>query len=218
MMVQWTLPPLPEHHVHYTDLYYQWLSTRNPLWLERGVYGALALKGGRVLELACGDGFNARNFYSIRSTHVLACDIDPTAIKRACRKNSAPNVEFVLSDIRSAMPEGQFDNVVWDAAIEHFTLEETDEILKNIKSRLTEDGMSNGHTMVARSDGAKALDHHEYEFKGKEDLCRILSPHFKKVTVFETIYPSRHNLYFWASDETVPFGTDWPSFVTSVHE
>jgi SAM-dependent methyltransferase len=214
MAVQWSLPPQPEHFDHHNDLFYWWLKSRNSLWLERGIYGALALKGGKVLELACGDGFNARNFYSIRSERVVACDFDPRALATARRKNSAPNVEYVLADIRTAMPEGCFDNVVWDAAIEHFTLDETAKILRDIKQRLTRTGVLSGYTMVDRKDGTKFLTHHEYEFQGKEDLHQILVAHFKHVTVFETIYPSRHNLYFWASDAVVPFDRGWPHVVT----
>jgi 2-polyprenyl-3-methyl-5-hydroxy-6-metoxy-1,4-benzoquinol methylase len=217
-LVQWGLLPIPEHFDHHIDLFYQFLDTRSSLWAERGVLGSLALKGGDLLELATGDGFNARNFYSLRSRRVVACDFDRTAINTAKRKNSAPNVEFVLADIRTDMPKGKFDNVVWDAAMEHFTLEETDHILKNIKSRLTEGGVLSGYTLVERKDGAKSLEHHEYEFKGKEDLHRILSPHFTNVTVFETVYPERHNLYFWASDDAIPFGPGWPTFVTSIWE
>jgi hypothetical protein len=53
------------------------------------------------------------------------------------------------------------------------------------------------------------LPHHEYEFKSKEDLTRFFYPHFKNVKVFETLYPDRHNLYFWASDGIVPFMDGW---------
>jgi hypothetical protein len=59
-------------------------------------------------------------------------------------------------------------------------------------------GILGGYTIVERPNG-KSLSHHEYEFKSKEDLARFFTPHFKHVTVFETIYPERHNLYFWAS-------------------
>ena len=214
MVVQWELPPQPEHFDHHIDLLFQWLATRNSLWLERGVYGSLALHGGDVLELACGDGFNARNFYSLRSRHVKACDFDPTAIATARRKNSAPNVEFVLADIRIDMPAGRFANIVWDAAIEHFTPDEIERILIDIKSRLTSDGILSGYTVVERPEGTDPLSYHEYEFKSKEDLLRFFTPHFDNVTVFETIYPSRHNLYFWAADGSLPFRGDWPNAIS----
>jgi SAM-dependent methyltransferase len=214
LAIQWGFPPQPEHFDHHVDLYYQWLDTRNPLWLERGVFGSLSLRGGDVLELACGDGFNTRNFYSLRSRRIVACDFDPNAIATARRKNSSPNVEFVLADIRADMPGGEFDNVVWDAAIEHFTPDEIAKILGDITSRMTADGIISGYTIVERTDGTKSLSQHEYEFKSKEDLMRFFAPHFKNVTVFETIYPGRHNLYFWASDGCIPFGRDWPNALT----
>jgi len=215
MAVQWGIPAHPEHFDHNIDLFYAWLSTRNSLWLERGVFGSLALKGGSLLELSCGDGFNAKNFYSLRSKQVVACDFDPKAIGTANRKNNAPNVKFVLADIRSDMPQGSFDNIVWDAAIEHFTEEEIDKILNDIKSRLTEHGVLSGYTIVEKQDGTKSLSEHEYEFKSKEDLMRFFTPHFRNVKVFETLYPSRHNLYFWASNGHLPFSSAWPYAITS---
>jgi hypothetical protein len=107
------------------------------------------------------------------------------------------------------MPSGKFQNIVWDAAIEHFTLQETAAILSNIKGRLTHGGILSGYTIVEWASGEKHLCHHEYEFKGKDDLLHILSPYFENVSVFETIYPGRHNLYFWASDAAIPFADQW---------
>ncbi|MCF3648744.1 class I SAM-dependent methyltransferase [Synoicihabitans lomoniglobus] len=214
MNLQWRVAPQPEHFDHHLDLHYQWLATRSSFWVERGVFGGLALRGGDVLELACGDGFNARNFYSLRSRRVIACDFDPAAIATARRKNHAPNVEFRLADIRDSMPDGTFDNIVWDAAIEHFTPAETAAILRNIKARLTEGGVLSGYTIVERADGEKSLSHHEYEFRDKTDLLEFLTPHFLHVRVFETKFPERHNLYFWASDHTIPFDPDWSAAIS----
>jgi SAM-dependent methyltransferase len=215
MAVEWAIPPQPEHFDHRIDLYYLWLARRSSFWVERGVFGSLALKGADVLELACGDGFNARNFYSLRSRRIVACDFDQRAILTATGFNQAPNIEYVVADIRTEMPDGVFDNVVWDAAIEHFAPDEIDSIMRSIKERLTSDGILSGYTIVERADHLKSLSHHEYEFTSKEDLLRFLSPHFENVTVFETIHPDRHNLYFWASDAVVPFGAGWPAAVYS---
>ena len=214
MRIQWSIPPQPEHFDHHIDLFYRWLATRNSFWTERGVFGSLALQGGDVLELACGDGFNARNFYSLRSRKVVACDFDPAAIATARRKNSASNISFVLADIRTGMPEGMFSNIVWDAAIEHFTPDEIQAIMVAIKSRLAAGGVLSGYTIVEKA-GGKMLSHHEYEFKNKEDLHRFLAPHFKHVTVFETVFPERHNLYFWASDSIIPFRPNWTAQIAT---
>jgi SAM-dependent methyltransferase len=214
MSIQWEMPPQPEYFDHHIDLFYQWSVLRNSLWLERGAFGSLALRGGSVLELACGDGFNAKHFYSLRSKQVVACDIDPKAIRTARKKNNAPNVQFVIADIRTSMPDGMFDNIVWDAAIEHFSPAEIENLLLDIKKRLTGKGILSGYTIVEKPDGSKSLSHHEYEFKDKQDLLRFLSPHFENVTVFETVYPSRHNLYFWASDAALPFTEGWPHVIS----
>jgi SAM-dependent methyltransferase len=213
MAVQWRLPPEPKHFDHHIDLFYQWLATRNPLWLERGVFTGLALKGGDVLDIACGDGFYARNFYSVRSRRVVACDYDPKAIKAAKRKNRAPNVEYLLADIRLDLPKGSFENIVLDAALAHFTPNEIDSMMENMKSRLSADGIVSGYTIVKGPSESKQLSHHEYEFRNKEDLLRFITPHFEEAVIFETIYFGRHNLYFWASDRVIPFDPQWPSAV-----
>lgn len=214
MTIQWRMKPLPENFDHKIDLFYFWENTRNAQWLERGIYNTLALKGGNLLELCCGDGFNTRNFYSLISKQVIACDFASTAINVAKRKNLSSNISFLLADIRTEMPNGIFENIVWDAAIEHFTEEEIQKIMLDIKQRLTSDGILSGHTIVENSSGEKQLCHHEYEFKNKKDLLRFLSPHFKNVTVFETKYPGRHSLYFWASDSVIPFSVDWSGGIT----
>lgn len=204
----------PEFFDHEMDLYYQWRATRNALWVERGAFGSLALNGsGRALELACGDGFNACNFYSLRCSSILACDFDVDALSIAKGKNAAKNIEYIYCDIRKVLPglHREFDNIIWDAAIEHFTQDEIPKIMHEIKDRLKVDGVLSGYTLVEKETGQKHIHQHEYEFKSKEDLLRFLKPHFAHVSVFETIYPNRHNLYFWASDGVIPFSNQWPS-------
>jgi len=168
-----------------------------------------------VLELCCGDGFNARNFYSLRASEIIAVDIDPEAIKHARKQNHSSNISFEVCDIRSAMPTGSFDNIIWDAAIEHFTPREIESIMYMIKTRLKQDGVLSGYTLVEKS-GGMAHPEHEYEFKSKDDLLRFLTPHFRNAKVFETIYHSRHNLYFYASGDTLPFDANWNQQVCAV--
>jgi SAM-dependent methyltransferase len=211
----WGIPNNPEFFDHQIDLFYKWQKSRAAFWLERGVFGSLALRrGGDVLELACGDGFNARNFYSGLAKNVIACDFDNSAIAIANRKNKAINLTYVLADIRTNMPDGMFDNIVWDAAIEHFKTEEISSIIGDIKKRLKPDGILSGYTIVVRDSG-KSLEQHEYEFKSMADLKRFFTPMFKNVIIFETIYPQRHNLYFWASDGIIPFSNQWKHWIRS---
>jgi SAM-dependent methyltransferase len=209
-LAQWGIYPVPEFFEHKIGLYWMWKARRSPHWVERGVFSLLAMRPGcRALELCCGDGFNAHYFYSARVGSMTSVDFDPKAIQYAKRNFSADNITYELADIRTQMPDGVFDNIIWDAAIEHFTESEIASIIANIKTRLTEDGILSGFTIVERSDGKKMLPHHEYEFKSREDLARFFTPHFKNVRVFETIYIDRHNLYFWASDGAIPFTEAW---------
>jgi cyclopropane fatty-acyl-phospholipid synthase-like methyltransferase len=123
----------------------------------------------KALELCCGDGFNAHYFYSFRAGSILSIDFDPKAIAYANKNFRTDNVTYRLADIRTQMPEGIFDNIIWDAAIEHFTPDEIVDLMVDIKKRLGQNGVLSGYTMVEGADGKMALPHHEYEFKSKED-------------------------------------------------
>ena len=206
----WKIPQHPEFFDHHIDLYYQWLKNRSSWWLERGVFGSIAIKkDGNLLELACGDGFNTRNFYSAIAKKLIACDYDKNAIYLARQKNSALNIDFILADIRNNMPIGSFDNIVWDAAIDYFTPDEIKSIMLNIKERLRErNGILSGNAPAKKND-VKNSERHECEFEDMADLKRFLTPYFKNVIVFETVFPERRNLYFWASDGVIPFTNDW---------
>ncbi len=168
------------------------------------------------MEIACGDGFNARNFYSGKAKQIIACDFDKKAIALAKRKNKTSNIDFILADVRYAMPKGDFDNIVCDMAIEHFTPMEIESLMINIKERLIrKEGIYSGTTIVERADKKKSLEQHEHEFKNMAELKSFLDPYFKNVIVFETIYSTVHNLYFWASDGIIPFSENWGHLIKS---
>ena len=208
--IQWKGPHTPEWYDHYLDLYFQWPYRQNPFWVESGVYSALCIKPqSQILEMCCGDGFNSKHFYAIRCKSLTSIDFDKTAIAHARKYNSHKKGQFILGDIRKDLPDQKYDNIVWDAAIEHFTEIEIAKIMESIKKRLCPEGILSGYTIVELPTGEKQLHQHEYEFKSKEDLYRFLDPWFKNIRVFETIYPERHNLYFYASDGTLPFDRAW---------
>ena len=207
MLIQWGIKPVPYHFDHHIDLYYKWLTTRNAEWLERGVFSAMVLKGGDVLDLTCGDGFYTRNFYSLASRQVIGCDLDPDAINTAKTKNLAENIEYIVADVCSSMPDGDFQNVIWDFGfplLDFFSLDEVSSLLRQIKQRVGSDGILSGHTQAkanTSSDTKGTLN----QIGNISDLKNILSPFFKYVTVFETCHTERHNLYYWASNKELPF-------------
>lgn len=202
--VQWGFSPRPEWFDHYIDQHWQWSARNTAFWVERGTFSRLVIKpSAKLLEICCGDGFNAKHFYSSKASSIAALDFDSDAVAHARRYNSAPNITYIQRDIRDGLPEGHFDNIVWDAAIEHFTEAEIDKILREIVQRLGPDGILSGYTLTEAADGRKGNSFHEYEFKDKADLSRFFEPHFAFVKVWETIYPSRHNLYFVAAQKPV---------------
>jgi len=214
-LAQWGIHPVPEFFEHKIGLYWLWKAKRAPHWVERGVFSLLAIEpGSKTLELCCGAGFNAYYFYSARVGSLLSVDFDPKAIAYADRNYRAENIAFQLADIRTQMPDGVYDNIIWNSAIEHFTETEIANIMSDIKKRLTPQGILSGFTIVEKADGKKMLPHHEYEFKSKDDLARFFRPHFRNVRVFETLYADRHNLYFWCSDSTVPFMEGWKAITS----
>ena len=200
----------PEHFDHFLDQYWQWYETRTSFPWERGVFSSLAIeKNARVLDLCCGDGFNAYHFYSIHASEVIGLDFDKNAIKWANKNFQTSNLEFILGDIRIDIPKGPFNNIVWDAAIEHFTEIEIVNLMSKIKSVLTHGGILSGYTIIEAEHGGKHLHQHEYEFHDKDDLARFLKPYFKNVHIFTTTYPTRTNLYFYATDGVLPHRKDF---------
>lgn len=208
-ILEWSVDN-PEYFDHYIDLHYQWKKNREAFPMERGVFSSLAMmKNAETLDLCCGDGFNSYYFYSKRSKKVTAIDFDREAIFWAKKNFRASNLEFIIGDIRTDIPNKIFDNIIWDAAIEHFTENEIVNLMKEIKSRLRPEGILSGYTIVEAEHGGKHLHQHEYEFHDKEDLARFLKPYFSNIHIFTTVYASRSNLYFFATDGTLPFEQDW---------
>lgn len=214
-LIEWGSSPNPEWYDHFLDQYWAWSKFGTAMPWERGVFSSLALKkGGNALELCCGDGFNAYHFYAIHLASITSVDFNEAAIEHAQKNFKNPKITYSVCDIRISIPSGKFDNVIWDAAIEHFTESEINKIMSDIKNCLTDEGILSGYTITKRPNGQKMHHDHEYEFTSKEDLMRFLSPHFQRVRIFETDYPDRHNLYFYAADRgALPFDPDWDSSI-----
>jgi SAM-dependent methyltransferase len=196
------------HHAdffcHKIDLYWGWKAKRNPLWLERGIFSLYPMKpGADVLELCCGDGFNTCMFYSGRAGSIVAVDFDRQAITYAKKNFPAPNIDFQCADIRLPLPRKDYGNVVWDASMEYFSPAEIGGILVQVQALLnSKQGILSGYCHTEQPN--EAIQHVKFAPRSKDDLRKLLSAHFSNVRVFETIYPERNNLYFWASEGELP--------------
>ncbi|MGF1578538.1 MAG: class I SAM-dependent methyltransferase [Gemmataceae bacterium] len=194
----------PGYYEHDFNLYWHWKESRDPSWVDRGVFGRLAMKGGRLLELSCGDGFNTRNFYSLFASHVIALDIDPVAVETANRKHSAPNIEYRVGDMRKGLPEGPFTNVVWDGGMEYMSLQETQVMFENIKTVLTQDGIFSGCAIIATEE-MRQSPRFKHLIRDDSELVELLKPYFPNLRMFttKTSYDLQF-LFFWASCGELP--------------
>jgi 2-polyprenyl-3-methyl-5-hydroxy-6-metoxy-1,4-benzoquinol methylase len=203
--VEGFLSPSAEWFDHEIDVHWQWVARQRSLFLERGVLNTLAMReGAAILELCCGDGFNAHRFYAGRGERVIAVDHNSQALRHARRHHSRANVEYRQCDIRVELPEGPFDNVVWDSAIHHFSAPEATAILASARAQLRPAGVLSGYTVIE--------PHAEYaytrtHFSSPAELAELLGQVFAHVAVVETPDALRRNLYFFASDtrEALPF-------------
>jgi ubiquinone/menaquinone biosynthesis C-methylase UbiE len=205
-MIEWGGNPTANWFDHNVDLYYSWHETRNPQGWERGIFSLLAIKqGASVLDICCGDGFYTNYFYSIRAGSVVALDIDPDAIRSANRNSLLSNVKFVVADILTQLPDSKFNNIIWDSGLEYFSEFEIHQVMQDIKFRLHEGGILSGHAILEQ----QCNSGQKYAFKDKADFLRFVQPYFSNVRVFETIYPARHNMYFFAGEGALPFDEEW---------
>ena len=156
-LVEWSVDN-PEYFDHNIDLYSSWHRSRESFPLERGVFSSFAISpNSNVLDLCCGDGFNSFYFYSLRAASVTAIDFDREAIRLAKHNYKAQNLTFRIGDIRTDIPSGPFDKIIWDSAVEHFTEIEIVSITEKIKSVLTPEGKLSGYAIIESSDGGKHL-------------------------------------------------------------
>jgi len=209
----WGTVPVPEFQDQFINQFYNLPENRRTFWLEGAVFCGLGIDPGtRILELCCGMGWYTNYFYSPFASEIVAVDFDPRAIEMAQRFHQRPNIKYEVMDIREKLPSGQFGSVIWDAAIEHFTVEEIDGIMRKIRSAMMPGARLVGYTVAEAAD-APQLPTHETHFGGMAHLGGLLKQYFKDVRVFErlhpTISPPRHNLFFYASDGSLPFDPEW---------
>ncbi len=199
------LRPDAEWFDHNLDAYWQWPRRGRSSFLERGVLSGLSIGAdARVLELCSGDGFNARYFYAPRAASVVCVDANAEAVAHAARVNGAANIRHIQADIRRGLPDGPFDNVIWDGALSHFTPAETRAILAEIAGALRPGGLLSGHTDFEAGSAYRYL---RQQFPNRHAVIAALAPGFAYVYVLETREPGRANYYFFCSDdaEAVPF-------------
>jgi hypothetical protein len=204
--VEGVLRPHFEWFDHELDAQWQWPRRGSITFLERGILSRLAfVPDAEVLELCSGDGFITKRFYSRSAKSIVAVDRSAEAVAHARRFHAATNIDYRVGDIREALPDGPFSNVVWNAAMHHFTASEIAAVIDLVRERLQPGGVLSGDIPIDDSGYVYARS----RFSGPEDVAAQLSA-FDHVAVLDLPSENRRNLYFFASDDpqAVPFSAE----------
>jgi SAM-dependent methyltransferase len=138
----------------YYDQRFEWL--RGPgswLWAERGVFGSqLARRGGRTLDLCCGDGLYTRHFLAREGTAADGVDRDQRAISAARSRYGSPTVRFFCRDVVSdPFPEAEYDAVTCFESLQYFAPEDAQRLFAKIAAALVaRNGRFGGSVPIVR--------------------------------------------------------------------
>ncbi len=154
----------------------------------------------RVLELGCGDGFNAP-IVAQTVKHLTISDFDPVFIKDAQeRVRDRFGYEARVTDLLNDEIEGSFDGIYMMDVLEHIPAEREHEVLGKITRALT----PNGAAII----GMPSLESQAYasppsraghiNCKTMPDLQAVLQQHFHNVFMFsmndEVVHTGYHKM------------------------
>jgi SAM-dependent methyltransferase len=161
----------------------------------RGVHPREAMKRGcKVLDLCCGDGAYSRLFFADIAGRIDAVDRDPHAISYARKYHPAANVFYEELDIvRQPFPSGDYDVVVWNAAICYFSESDIRSVLRKIVDASAPDMRLFG--MLPRANGW--VDHRT-EFTEPAAVDSLLRSYFSEVSVRTVDEGAAVTFYFQA--------------------
>ncbi|MDD5616425.1 MAG: methyltransferase domain-containing protein [Candidatus Methanoperedens sp.] len=108
--------------------------------IHRYAFASLFVKGKKVLDLACGEGYGS-NILSKETEYVVGMDIDETAVEHARNKYLLQNLEFIQGSILDIPILGseKFDVIICFEGIEH--VEEPERLLSEVKRLLKKNGL-----------------------------------------------------------------------------
>jgi SAM-dependent methyltransferase len=92
------------------------------LWIQELKLQLIKYGTDHPLDIRCGDGFFTKRFFSSRCEYVGAIDVDEKAINISNKENSAPNITYyLLNAVNEPFPNNNYDVIVWDGAVGHFS-------------------------------------------------------------------------------------------------
>lgn len=158
------------------------------IWYEhwhRYVFARTLVRGKRVLDAACGEGYGSALLAEVASS-VVGVDISDDAITHAkARYATLSNVRFERGDCTAlAVPDASFDVVVSFETLEHLTAQET--LIAGFARALTDDGIliiSSPDKKTYSDDRGFANEFHVRELY-RAELINLLRPQFPFVRLY----------------------------------
>lgn len=194
----------PIYFDHQIDLMYKWNKTQDPFWLKRGILSNIQIRKfpeAKVLELGCGDGFNTYHFYCDKNVKsVLACDYTEEAVRFAQKVYNNKRIQFMVVDLTKEFPtiENDYTNVICDATLNCFTMEEIRILLKNIRQCLEEKkGIFSGLIQYSKSN---LWGHYITNFNSAEEFEVLLNEYFAEIDILTEEENGTGNVYFAAKN------------------
>jgi SAM-dependent methyltransferase len=122
-----TLPDVPAENYWFRRhlAVYEWIAER--------------VAGGRVLDLACGEGYGS-NMLATKAGEVVGLDANPEAFEHARLRYRRPNLSFERGLVETFGEPGTFDAVVFLQTIEH--VQDPVAVLGHIRALLAENGVA----------------------------------------------------------------------------
>ncbi|WP_184728963.1 glycosyltransferase [Saccharopolyspora phatthalungensis] len=154
---------------------------------HRYALAARFVRGKRVLDLACGEGYGAA-LLAAEGAEVVGVDIDPATVEHAQHNYGSRDVSFHIGSIIDAellADAKPFDVIVCFEAIEH--VEDHDAVLRLVKSRLVQGGLflsSTPDTAVYSHEHGNDNPYHVKELTAKQ-YETLLEGAFRHVAVLK---------------------------------
>jgi ubiquinone/menaquinone biosynthesis C-methylase UbiE len=190
-MLEWTgerfLPWIEGAQIHYEHLH-------------RYAFASQFVKGKRVIDLACGEGYGTYMLAS-EAEYVAGVEIDKPTVQHARSRYIKDNLEFIEGSILAVPIEGEmkFDVVVCFEAIEHIA--EHDKLLSEVKRLLTDDGLFIASTPNKAVYTDAPNFHNPFHIKELQfdEFQGLLKRYFKHVHIYgQRVYAGSS---IWSADE-----------------
>lgn len=155
-------------------------------------------KGGRVLDICCGDGSTSYLFFSDVAAQIDAIDLNPLALKYARKTFAMYNINFIQSDANQFLQKNikEYDLVYFGSAFDYFSRQDRHDLFVNIVQCLSSDGYLVLKTPIW--DEGTYLKSSKIQVDSKQDfiasksqLIGELENFFDQILCFEVEYNNR---------------------------